>query len=114
MQVKIIEDFPTKESAPIMKTPSERLRRLRHILGMSAVSFARLIGVTPATLHNWENAGKTPNLSARARVTLAKFGANPGYIDGIGDITQPGTSIDEMIDCLEVYQANGKGYSTQE
>jgi putative transcriptional regulator len=47
------------------------IRAIRHRLGKSQVAFALLIGVSPATLRNWEQGRRTPDGPARALLKVA-------------------------------------------
>ena len=47
------------------------IRAIRHRLGKSQVEFALLIGVSPATLRNWEQGRRTPDGPARALLKVA-------------------------------------------
>jgi putative transcriptional regulator len=53
----------------------EDIRVIRRRLGKSQVEFALLIGVSPATLRNWEQGRRTPHGPARALLKVAA--ANP-------------------------------------
>ncbi len=53
----------------------EDVRAIRRRLGQSQVEFALLIGVSPATLRNWEQGRRTPDGPARALLRVAA--ANP-------------------------------------
>jgi putative transcriptional regulator len=47
------------------------IRAIRRRLGKSQVEFALLIGVSPATLRNWEQGRRTPDGPARALLKVA-------------------------------------------
>lgn len=60
------------------KTPSRRfefkaadVKRIRSRLRMSQAEFALLIGVSPSTLKNWEQARRRPEGPARALLRIA-------------------------------------------
>ncbi len=54
---------------------AEDIKAIRHRLGKSQTEFALLIGVSPATLRNWEQGRRTPDGPARALLRIAA--ANP-------------------------------------
>jgi putative transcriptional regulator len=47
------------------------VKNIRRRLGKSQVEFALLIGVSPATLRNWEQGRRTPEGPARALLRVA-------------------------------------------
>jgi len=47
------------------------VKRIREALGKSQTEFAMLIGVSVATLRNWEQGRRTPRGSARALLKVA-------------------------------------------
>lgn len=51
------------------------IKGIRRRLGKSQVEFALMIGVSPATLRNWEQGRRTPEGPARALLKVAA--ANP-------------------------------------
>ena len=53
----------------------EDVKAIRHRLARSQVEFALMIGVSPATLRNWEQGRRTPDGPARALLRVAA--ANP-------------------------------------
>jgi putative transcriptional regulator len=54
------------------------IKAIRRRLGKSQVEFALLIGVSPATLRNWEQGRRTPDGPARALLKVAA--ANPRMV----------------------------------
>ena len=54
------------------------VKAVRHRLGKSQAEFARMIGVSVATLQNWEQGRQTPKGPARALLTVAA--ANPEVV----------------------------------
>jgi putative transcriptional regulator len=54
---------------------ADDVRAIRRRLGKSQVQFALMIGVSPATLRNWEQGRRTPDGPARALLKVAA--ANP-------------------------------------
>jgi putative transcriptional regulator len=53
------------------------VRRVRSLLGMSQVVFARFLGVEPNTIRSWEQGVRPP--SAIARRFMGEIEANPTY-----------------------------------
>ena len=56
----------------------EDVRAIRDRLGITQVEFALLIGVSPATLRNWEQGRRAPDGPARALLRVAAI--NPGLV----------------------------------
>lgn len=52
---------------------------IRHRTGLSQAAFSRRIGVSPATLRNWEQGRRTPE--GPARVLLAMLERNPRVVE---------------------------------
>ncbi|CUW38351.1 Putative Transcriptional regulator, XRE family [Magnetospirillum sp. XM-1] len=52
---------------------------IRHRTGLSQAAFSRRIGVSPATLRNWEQGRRTPE--GPARVLLAMLERNPKVVE---------------------------------
>jgi putative transcriptional regulator len=59
----------------VFECKPEDIKTIRRRLGKSQVEFALLIGVSPATLRNWEQGRRTPDGPARALLKVAA--ANP-------------------------------------
>jgi putative transcriptional regulator len=57
---------------------SDDVRAIRRRLGKSQVEFALMIGVSPATLRNWEQGRRSPDGPARALLKVAA--ANPRVV----------------------------------
>ncbi len=52
---------------------------VRHRTGLSQAAFSRRIGVSPATLRNWEQGRRNPD--GPARVLLAMLARNPRIVE---------------------------------
>ena len=52
---------------------------IRHRTGLSQAAFSRRIGVSPATLRNWEQGRRSPE--GPARVLLAMLERNPRIVE---------------------------------
>lgn len=52
---------------------------VRHRTGLSQMAFSRRIGVSPATLRNWEQGRRTPE--GPARILLAMLDRNPQIVE---------------------------------
>ncbi len=64
-------DFPLVDYGP------DDARRVRDLLGMSQVVFARFLGVAPNTVRSWEQGTRPP--SPIARRFMAEIEADPDY-----------------------------------
>lgn len=64
------------------------IRRLRKSVKVSQSEFARMIGVSPATVQNWEQGRRTPRGPAMA--LLRVFEENPKLV--VGALGEPGTA----------------------
>jgi putative transcriptional regulator len=58
--------------------PAEDARAIRERTGLSQAAFARQIGVSVATLRNWEQGRRRPD--GPARVLLALLAKDPGIV----------------------------------
>jgi putative transcriptional regulator len=67
-------------SAPVRVTEvrPEDVRSIREALGQTQLEFAAMIGVSPATLRNWEQGRRQPEGPARALLRVAA--RNPGAV----------------------------------
>jgi putative transcriptional regulator len=59
--------------------PAEDARAIRKKTGLSQTAFARQIGVSVATLRNWEQRRRYPD--GPARVLLALLAKDPGIVE---------------------------------
>lgn len=59
-----------------------KLREARESLGLTAKDAAALVGVTPRTLRNWEEARTMPTFSAFLKAVRA-YGANADWLAGV-------------------------------
>jgi putative transcriptional regulator len=64
-----------QRASRVFEFKPEDIKTIRRRLGKSQVEFALLIGVSPATLRNWEQGRRTPDGPARALLKVAA--ANP-------------------------------------
>jgi putative transcriptional regulator len=64
-------DFPARDYAP------DDVRRVRGLLGMSQVLFARFLGVDANTVRSWEQGARPP--SAIARRFMGEIESDPAY-----------------------------------
>lgn len=62
-----------------VKTMGDRIRDVREERGFSASDLARLTGVTPTAVSNWENRGRTPRAGAMASICKV-LGVSESYI----------------------------------
>ena len=62
---------------------SRDVRHVRESLGVSQLSFARLIGVSVNTVQNWEQGRRTPTGPARVLLYIAEH--NPSVFAGLPD-----------------------------
>ena len=62
---------------------SHDVRHVRETLGVSQLSFARLIGVSVNTVQNWEQGRRTPTSPARVLLYIAEH--NPSVFAGLPD-----------------------------
>ncbi len=51
---------------------AKEVAQIRHNLGLSQQAFASLMGVSVATLRNWEQGRREPHSSARSLLLIAK------------------------------------------
>jgi putative transcriptional regulator len=57
------------EAASVSHDPDPHL--IRHALGLSQVGFARAMGISPKTLHKWEQGTSRPSGAARTLLRIA-------------------------------------------
>ncbi len=60
-------------------SPAARIRDLRKEQGVTQEKLAQLVGVTPATISNWENAGMRPRREHFSKLAQV-FGQNETYL----------------------------------
>lgn len=58
----------------------ERLVELREALGRTQADFARLVGVTPQALLNWEKGNNRPSIDMAYKIAAGTGGVPVGYI----------------------------------
>ena len=67
---------------------SVNVSAIRHRTGLSQAAFSRRIGVSPATLRNWEQGRRAPD--GPARVLLAMLERNPRVVEETLETPSPG------------------------
>ena len=60
-----------RKPARVFRVEPIRVKEIRRKLKVSQSEFARMIGVSPATLRNWEQGRTYPDGAARALLTVA-------------------------------------------
>jgi transcriptional regulator with XRE-family HTH domain len=68
---KTIEPVAVDLSATTPKLIGERLRAYREAIGLSQAEFARMAGVSPQALNNWERGRQRPDLDSGIALCLA-------------------------------------------
>jgi putative transcriptional regulator len=67
-----------QQPSRVFEFKPEDIKTIRRRLGKTQVAFALLIGVSPATLRNWEQGRRSPDGPARALLKVAA--ANPRVV----------------------------------
>jgi DNA-binding XRE family transcriptional regulator len=80
------------------KESGKRFSRLYKTLNLSQNECAVWLGVCPPTIRAWRE--KEPRLLEEHRRKMFDAGVNPSYIDGMGDMTLPGVTIDYAINSV--------------
>jgi DNA-binding transcriptional regulator YiaG len=70
-----VRTYPAEFASPAYGP--EDVRRVRALLGMSQVLFARFLGVVPNTVRSWEQGSRPP--SAMARRFMGEIEDDPEY-----------------------------------
>jgi len=91
------------------KTIGDRIAETRDARGFSASDLARLTGVTPTAVWNWEKNGTTPRPEALASIAKA-LAVTPEYIlTGASEARSGQTSVPEVINNAEAAIAELSG-----
>lgn len=67
-----------QQASRVFEFQPDDVKAIRERLKKSQVEFALMIGVSPATLQNWEQGRRTPDGPARALLKVAA--AHPGIV----------------------------------
>jgi hypothetical protein len=84
--------IPTKEVG-------KRFQRLFTTLNLEQKECAAWLRVTPPTIRSWIRT--EPKLLENHRKIMIDSGINPLYLDGLGEMTLPGVSMDNAIDNIK-------------
>lgn len=79
-----------------MAEAGNKFRSLRRALGLSQDDMGKIVGVTRATVYNWEDS--EPNYTEQICRGLLDVGINPLYIYGNGDMILSGQTLTEVQD----------------
>lgn len=66
----------TRKPSRVFRFDPIEVKAIRRKLRVSQVQFARLIGISPATLRNWEQGRTYPEGAARALLKVAAYQPN--------------------------------------
>jgi transcriptional regulator with XRE-family HTH domain len=75
---------------------SKRLRDTREKRGLSATDLARLTGVTPAAVSNWENKGTEPQSKALNAIAATLGVTKEWLMTGVGDGNTPAPTLENF------------------
>lgn len=83
---------------PIMKTWNERLKSARHAAGYKQIDLARAVGVSSATVSDWEG-GVIKNLEAENLLKICEYlNLSPTWLQfGKGDKVQIALTPDDLL-----------------
>ena len=81
---------------PIPSNYSQWIKEIREIAGMTQAQFARVVGVSYASVNRWENGQSRPNNLAWQRIIDLELSSQEGSIEEPNPITNAGesTSLD--------------------
>lgn len=91
------QHFFSKMQKAVQLAGNELFKKWRKILLMTQDTVATLLKTSRVTVGNWERGNTELRLNSEQRQTIIRCGGNIAYLDGVGDITASGVSLDDMI-----------------